>query len=59
MTSVRLDTTGRSTFSYVASLLRNKAVSRHLERHHPEILAEFRRIAKDASIGSDTDEAGV
>lgn len=44
---------------YIAALLRNAAVSRHLERHHPEILAEFRRIAKDASIGSDTDEAGV
>lgn len=42
---------------YVASLLRNKEVSRHLERHHPEILAEFRRIAKDASIGSEVDES--
>lgn len=42
---------------YVAALLRNKAVARHLERHHPEILAEFRRIAKDAAIGSEVDES--
>lgn len=42
---------------YIAALLRNGAVQRHLERHHPEILAEFRRIAKDASIGSGDDDA--
>lgn len=41
---------------YLASLLRNPAVTRHLERHHPEILVEFRRIAKDAAIGSEPDE---
>lgn len=41
---------------YIAALLRNGAVQRHLERHHPEILAEFRRIAKDASIANAADD---
>lgn len=42
---------------YISALLRNGAVARHLERHHPEILTEFRRIVKDTSIGSPADEA--
>lgn len=34
---------------YVASLLRNKPITMHLDQHHSEILNEFRRITEDAN----------
>lgn len=39
---------------YLASLLKNGRVARYLTQHHGEILAEFRKIAEAASMGTDT-----
>jgi hypothetical protein len=44
---------------YFSSLMGNTRVSRYLERHHPEILAEFKVIVAATSLeesGSDLPE---
>jgi hypothetical protein len=44
---------------YLSSLMGNPRVSRYLERHHPEILAEFKVIVAATSLeesGSDLSE---
>jgi hypothetical protein len=40
---------------YLAQLIGNPRISRYLERHHPEILAEFKAIVAASSL----DEVGA
>ena len=41
---------------YVRSLLGNASITRHLERHHPEICIEFARICEATGMGSEVAE---